>query len=96
MNSKASRSGRSPNERRGTSDAPTVVHVGMEPARVVKFDSRRGSGAAILINSGRRVIIPWSALRNAHVATLSPGDSIYVEVDYLDKRRVEAIRLPDS
>lgn len=96
MSSRTSRSGRSPNERRGTSDAPTVVHHDMQPARVTAFDARRGSGKAILTNSGKRVRVPWSALRNANVVALSVGDTVFVQLDFLDKGRVEAIRVPDS
>ncbi len=77
------------------SQAPSVVYHDMRPARVLKFDSRRGCGAAVL-TSGKRVRIPWSALRGANVATLSPGDTVFVQLDSIDKARVEVIRLPDG
>lgn len=68
----------------------------MVHARVTRFDARRGSGQAILTSAGRKVRIPLSALRNANVALLSPGDEVYVEIDALDRGRAEAIFVPAS
>lgn len=79
-----------------SSNTPTVVHHDMQPARVTAFDARRGSGKAVLINAGRKVRIPWSALHAAGVVVLGVGDLVYLTMDGIDKNRAEAIRLPDS
>jgi cold shock CspA family protein len=65
-------------------------------ARVSRFDARRGSGQAITTSAGRKLRIPLSALRNAGVFVLSPGDEIFVEIDAQDRGRVEALFVPDS
>jgi len=66
----------------------------MQRARVVRYDERRGSGEAVLTNAGRKIRLPWSALRGANVTALSVGDEIFVEVDYHDRGRAEAIFVP--
>lgn len=79
-----------------SSNTPTRTTIGMEPATVTTFDARRGSGQAIVRSSGRKVRIPLSALRAANIPVLSPGDAVYVELDFRDRNRVEVIRVADA
>jgi hypothetical protein len=67
----------------------------MIAARVTKYDDRRGEGEAVLKASGRKVRIPLAALREAKVVALSVGDEIYLALDGFDKRRADAIFVPD-
>lgn len=68
----------------------------MIAAKVLKFSARRGSGVAVLKSSGKQVRIPWSALKAASVATLSPGDEIFVGIDSWDKSLVESLFVPSA
>jgi|HubBroStandDraft_6_1064221.scaffolds.fasta_scaffold1085389_2 hypothetical protein len=73
---------------------PTIAEKPIfQPATVVYFDSRRGTGRCTLW-TGRRARIPLSAMREARLITLDQGDSIFVSLDELDKGRVEVLRLP--
>jgi cold shock CspA family protein len=65
-----------------------------EPARVLFFNVRAGYGKAITC-TGRRVRVPLSALREARLLTLDPGQEVYVSLDEHDHTRVEALRLPE-
>jgi len=65
-----------------------------EPARVVYFDSRRGTGRAIT-QKGATVRIPLSAIREANLLVLDPGDEIYVALDEHDRARVDKLHLPE-
>ena len=67
-----------------------------KPARVVFYDPRRGCGAAVLIDDGRRVRIPLQAMHDARLITLDSGDVIYVELDDIDPRRVETLHHRDE
>ena len=66
----------------------------MQAAKVTKYDARRGCGLAIVKSTGRKVRLPWCALKDAVV--LSPGDTIYVAVDSLDNGRAETIFVPGT
>jgi hypothetical protein len=66
-----------------------------EPARVVYFDSRRGTGRCIT-QTGRHARIPLGAVRAASITVLDPGDEIYVSIDELNPTRVDALHLPEE
>jgi hypothetical protein len=73
-----------------------VCPAHMVRAVVTKYDPRRGSGQAIIKSTGRKVRVPWSALKEAHCVVLSPGDTIYIALDGFDKGRAEAIFVPGA
>ena len=71
-----------------------TVPTHMVKARVKSWGARRGSGSAITA-SGRTVRIPLHALRAANIPALSPGDLILIELDALDRGRIESLFVPD-
>jgi hypothetical protein len=72
---------------------PIEERSNFEQARVVYFDSRRGTGRCIT-RTGRHARIPLSAVRQANLITLDPGDEIFIVVDELNPQRVEKLTLP--
>lgn len=64
-----------------------------EPARVIYFDSRRGTGRCHT-KAGRTARIPLAAVREANLITLDPGDEIFVCLDERNPARVDRLHLP--
>lgn len=65
-----------------------------EPAKVLYFDSRRGTGHCIT-RAGSKCRITSAAVSEANVTALDPDDEIFVRLDEHDRTRVEALHLPE-
>jgi hypothetical protein len=65
-----------------------------EPATVLYFDSRRGTGRC-LTRAGRLCRIPLGAVNEANITALDEGAEIFVAIDEYNPCRIDRLRLPE-